>query len=87
MLVEVSMKDIATISDEAQAEKAKKIYKKLRAVLERKCKGQVVAVEVDSGAYVVGDDELEAARKARTRFPGKIFYFFRVGEPALHKLR
>jgi hypothetical protein len=81
------MNTITIGSDEEQAQKAKRVYKKLRAALERQHKGQVIAIEVDSGAYVLGSDEREAAREARTRFPGKIFYFFRIGEPALHKLR
>ena len=81
------MKGTATGTDELQAEKAGRIYKKLRATLEREHKGQVVAINMDSGAYVIGEDELEAARLARVRFPGKVFYFFRVGERALHKLR
>jgi hypothetical protein len=30
---------------------------------------------------------LEVARRAQAQFPGKLFYFFRVGERAVHKLR
>lgn len=81
------MKGTAAGAEKLQAEKAKKIYKKLRTTLEREHKGQVVAINIDSGEYVIGEDELEAARRARARFPGKVFYFFRVGEPALHKMR
>ena len=49
--------------------------------------GWVVAIEVESGEYVLGDDELDAALKALERFPGKIFHFIRVGSPVMHKLR
>lgn len=70
-----------------QIEKAKRLYRRLEPRLLPKCRGQVVAIEIESGAYLVGEDELEVARRARAEFPGKIFYFFRVGEPALHKLR
>ena len=66
-------------------EKGKKIYKRLKAKLEKKYKGHIVAIEPDTGAYVIGKDELDAALKAQHKFPGKIFDFFRVGYAAVHK--
>jgi hypothetical protein len=70
-----------------QIEKAKRLYHRLEARLLPKHRGQVVAIEIESGAYFLGDDELEVARRAQAQFPGKLFYFFRVGERAVHKLR
>lgn len=69
------------------AEKGKKIYRKLQPKLEETYPGRVVAIEVESGDYVIGEDEQEAAQKAREKFPGRIFYFFKIGSPVLHKLR
>ena len=68
-------------------EKGKKIYKKLKSKLEKKNKGKILAIEPESGGYVIGKDELETALKAQKKFPGKIFDFFRIGYPALHKFR
>jgi hypothetical protein len=70
-----------------QAAKAKRLYRRLEPCLLPEHRGQVVAIETESGAYVVGDDELELVRRARAQFPGKLFYFFRIGERAMHKLR
>ena len=63
------------------------VYARLRPKLERTHKGDIVAIEAESGEYVVGKDELRVALKAVKKFPGKKFSFFRVGYPAVHKLR
>ena len=67
-------------------EKGKAVYKKLQPKL-KKDKGKIVAIEIESGEYFIGDDELEAAKKARNKFPNKIFVFFRIGYPFVHKFR
>jgi len=67
-------------------EKGKAVYKKIKPKL-KKDKGKIVAIEIESGDYFIGDDELEAARKARDKFPDKIFVFFRIGYPVVHKFR
>jgi len=46
-----------------------------------------MAIEVDSGQYVIGKDELQVALQAVKKFPGKKFSFIRIGYPAVHKLR
>lgn len=68
-------------------EKGKRIYKRLKSKLEKRYKGNIIAIEPDSGDYVIGKDELEAALKAQHQFPGKLFDFFRIGYVAVHKFR
>ena len=68
-------------------DKGRKIYKRLKAKLEKNYRGKIVAIEPDSGSYIIGKDELDAALKAQHQFPGKIFGFFRVGYAAVHKFR
>ena len=67
--------------------KGERVYRRLRSRLEPRYKGQILAIEVESGQYVVGKDELPVALKAMNKFPGKKFSFFRIGYPAVHKLR
>lgn len=67
--------------------KGRRIYQRLKARLEPKYKGQIIAIEVESGQYVLGKDELQVALEAIQKFPNKQFSFFRVGYPAVHKLR
>jgi hypothetical protein len=62
-------------------------YQRLRPKLEPRYKGHILAIEVESGEYVLGKDELKVALKAVRKFPGKKFSFFRIGYPAVHKLR
>ncbi len=68
--------------------KAEAIYRrKLRPTLERKYKGRIVAIDVDSGDYFLGRTVLEAMEKGRRKHPGKIFYAIRIGHRAVHSLR
>ena len=74
------------LDKEEFTKKGKAIYKKLKPKF-KKDKGKIVAIEVESGNYFIGDDELDAAQKARSKFPDKIFVFFRIGYPVVHKFR
>lgn len=65
----------------------KAVYGRLQSKLERRFKGKIVAIDAESGAYAIGDDELKAAQKAEKKSPGKKFAFFRIGYPVVHKLR
>ena len=67
--------------------KASKLFHQVERRLLARHKGQVVAIEPDSGRYFLGKDVLDAARNAMAAFPGKVFDFFRIGYPAVHKLR
>ena len=74
------------LDKEEFTKKGRAIYKKLQPGFKKK-KGKIVAIEVDSGNYFIGEDELDAAQKARSKFPDKIFVFFRIGYPVVHKFR
>jgi len=74
------------LDKEEFTEKGRAIYKKLRPKF-KKNKGKIIAIEIESGDYFIGEDELDAAQKARSKFPDKIFVFFRIGYPVVHKFR
>jgi hypothetical protein len=63
------------------------LYQKLRVKLEKKYIGKVMAIDPDSGKYIIGKDELDTARKAQEKFPGKPLDYFRIGEEVMHKFR
>ena len=77
---------ITVIGKDEFYERGKLIYEKIAPNL-RRHKGKIVAVEVESEEWILGEDELEVAQKAIETFPGKIFCFFRVGSPVVHKFR
>ena len=81
------MTEIKYLDKNELTERGNNIYKSLKSKLEKKHKGKVIAIEVDSGNYVIGEDELDAAIKARKKFPHKIFTFIRIGYLAVHKFR
>ncbi|MBI4145858.1 hypothetical protein HY489_00815 [Candidatus Woesearchaeota archaeon] len=58
--------------------KAEEIYKQIEPELIRD-KGKFVAIDEASGEYFVGDNELDAYRKAQKKYPNKKFVFKRVG--------
>ena len=64
--------------------KGERQYQRLRSKLEPRYKGHILAIEVESGDYAL---ELKVALRAVKKFPGKKFSFFRIGYPAVHKLR
>lgn len=67
--------------------RAARLFQKVQPRLLLRHRGDIVAVDPDSGRYFIGEDELEVARRAVAALPGKIFGFFRVGYPAVHKFR
>jgi len=62
----------------------KEIYNRIREKLEPEHKGQIVVIEVDSGDYFLGRTVTEATSEARKKHPDKVFYFVRVGFPAVY---
>lgn len=73
------------VNKEQLVARGEAIYQqRLKSQLEPACRGQIVAIEVDSGDYFVEKSVAEAGRKARAKHPGKFFYFVRIGFPAVH---
>jgi len=44
--------------------------------------GKPIVIEVDSGEYFIGDTPIEATKKARAKYPDKIFFQGRLGYKA-----
>ena len=67
-------------------EEGERIYReRLKTLLEPEFNGKIVAIEVDSGDYFIGDTVVEAGLKAKDKYPNKIFQFIRIGYPAVYK--
>ncbi|MBI4232742.1 hypothetical protein HY605_05935 [Candidatus Peregrinibacteria bacterium] len=67
-----------------QLEKADEIYERIKGDLEKQYKGRIVAVEIESGEYFIGDTVLQAYNKGIEKHPGKTFVYKRVGFSAVH---
>ena len=67
------------------SQKGLRIYrKKYGKKFEKLKKGKIIAIEVDSGDGFIANTTIEAALKAKARYPKKLFYFKRIGYPAVH---
>lgn len=79
---------ITKVNPKRLTAKGKEIYnEKLKDVLEPKHNGEIVAIEVESEDYFLGDSVAEAAEKAKRKYPDRLFHFIKVGHPAVHKRR
>jgi hypothetical protein len=76
-----------TLDNRGMAEKAKAVYEKIKDGLEAEHMGKVVAIDVESGDYFLGETGLEAARQAKARYPSRIPYIMRIGRPAYISFR
>lgn len=73
---------LQSLNKEQFAQKGEEIFRSIEDELKPAHMGKVVAIEIDSGNYFIGRTHSEAADKAKRRFPGKLFYFARVGARA-----
>ena len=58
---------------------ANKIFRKISKELLPEYKGKIVAIETESGNYFIGENELEAYKRAKRNHPDKQFVFKRIG--------
>lgn len=67
--------------------RAKQTYRdELAGQLEPEHTGEIVAIELETGDHFVGEDEIDAADKARAAGHLGILYFLRVGSPYTHRV-
>lgn len=73
------------MTDGLVKEIGKAIYdQKIKDDLGPEFKGKVVAIDIYSGDYEIGDDDLEATDRLMERRPDAYMWMERVGYPAVH---
>jgi hypothetical protein len=71
-----------------QIDRAKQTYRdELANKLEREHRGEIVAIELGTNDYFVGEDEIDAADKARAAGHEGSLFFLRVGSPYAYRHR
>jgi len=60
---------------------ADEVYEKIKSQLKGQ-EGKILAIDVESGDYFIGDDTIEAYKKGRKKYPHKEFFFKRIGSKA-----
>jgi len=48
-------------------------------------KGMIAVIEPETGDYFLGKTLTEALKKARGKYPGKVFYSIRIGYTFVHE--
>jgi len=82
------MDAVPAVNKERLVAQGEALYQqRLKNQLDPTYHGQIVAIEVESGDYFIGKSVTEAARKAREKYPEKVFYFVKIGFPAVHVRR
>jgi hypothetical protein len=73
-------------SKQEHTRRGKEIYERdLRAHLEPGNEGKIVAIDVDTKEYEVGENVISATRRLLDRLPGAQIWCVRVGHRAVHR--
>jgi hypothetical protein len=73
-------------SKEETGRKGREIYRQLvEPQMGEELRGKIVAVDIDTGEFAVGDKVLDATGKLRARLPEAQIWCERVGYPAVYK--
>jgi hypothetical protein len=67
-------------------EKGDAIYERLKDDLEAEHWGEIIVIEPESEDYFIGKDTKEAHRKARGKYPDKVFRTLRIGPRAVYRV-
>ena len=74
--------------DQAFIERCRAVYRQLLPALIAHHRGEVIAIEPESGDYFLGENLDTASAKALAQYPERLFGFFQIDEsPAVVKLR
>jgi len=73
--------------NEEFARRGDEIYERqIRDKIEQGNRGKIVAIDLETGAYEMGEDELVASDRLLARHPDAQIWFVRVGYPAVHRI-
>jgi len=74
--------------DQAFIERCRAVYRQLLPALIAHHRGEVIAIEPESGDYFLGENLDTASAKALAQYPERLFGIFQIDEsPAVVKLR
>lgn len=64
----------------------KEIYERdIRHLVEADHHGQVVAIDIDSGSYALGENAIDASELLRSCHPDAVVWLMRVGHETLYR--
>jgi hypothetical protein len=72
-------------SREESTSRGHELYERIRPQVEGNHRGQVVAIDLETGTYEVAADTVNAAHHLRARCPDAQTWFVRIGHEALYR--
>jgi hypothetical protein len=67
--------------------KARAIYEPLRETLEKDHWGEYITINTENGDHAIAPEHMEAVNKMRAKYPGQLFFTFRIGYRAVFHFR
>ncbi|MBS3151084.1 hypothetical protein J4443_01750 [Candidatus Woesearchaeota archaeon] len=64
---------------ESKIKIANQVFSEIDKELSKKYRGKIVAIDIDTKDYFIGDSALDAYKKAEKKYPNKQFVFKRIG--------
>lgn len=69
------------------ARRGDEIYARdLRGLLEPQHVGEIVAIDITTGAHSIGATTIDAGRTLRAQHPQAVVWLIRIGHPTLHRI-
>ncbi len=73
-------------SKEEHVRRGQELYEEtIRPLVEAGNRGKVVAIDIDSGAFELADDDRTAGHRLFARCPDAQAWYVRIGYPAVHR--
>lgn len=70
------------------AERGQALYDRdIRDKLDASARGKFLALDIETGEYVIDADERAALKRARAKHPDAAVYLLRIGYPTAYRLR
>ena len=83
----MALQELPRYSAEEAARRGDEIYERdIRPLVEAQNRGKVVAIDVESGAYIVGENALIASERLLAERPSAEIWCVRVGSRALRHI-
>ena len=77
----------ANYSPEETAARGEAIYlHRIRATVEPAHRGEFLVVDIETGDYEIGPDDLAATKRALAHHPDAVLYGLRIGSPTAYRL-
>ena len=74
-----------TPDKEEAASRGRELYESIRPRVEESHRGEVIAIDLDTGDYELAGDTITAAHRLRAHRPEARIWFVRVGHEALYR--